>query len=123
MGNHSSSSSRSNSSEESSPDEIQITDPVSNETVTNPPQAEIRNAEKTQQDEEEDLITCGVCWNQFDGDVHKPKFLACHHTFCLQCLQVLEIALHCIYLLSFDDKDDYFYNRKWVKIRQQSLFS
>jgi len=57
MGNNS--SSRSNSSEESSPEEIQINDPVSNETVTNSPsQIDIRNEEQSQQDEEEDLITC-----------------------------------------------------------------
>ena len=94
MGNNSSSSSRSNnSSEESSSDEVN--DAVVNETATNPPQIDgTRNAEQTQQDEEADLITCGVCWNQFDDEVHKPKFLACHHTFCLQCLQVLFFFLY-----------------------------
>ncbi len=39
-------------------------------------------------DDEDDLLTCSVCFYEFDEDTHKPKFLACHHTLCLQCVKV-----------------------------------
>jgi len=39
-------------------------------------------------DEAEDLLTCSVCFNSFDNDDHKPKYLSCHHTLCLACLKV-----------------------------------
>ena len=42
-------------------------------------------------DEElEDLTTCGVCFMDYDDNLNKPKFLQCFHTVCLQCLQVLD---------------------------------
>ena len=37
---------------------------------------------------EEDFITCGVCFLEYDEEIRKPKFLPCSHTFCLPCLQV-----------------------------------
>ena len=39
-------------------------------------------------DEAEYLLTCSVCFNSFDNDDHKPKYLSCHHTLCLACLKV-----------------------------------
>ena len=40
-------------------------------------------------DSDEDLISCHVClWRFNDGD-RKPKFLDCHHYFCLSCIKVL----------------------------------
>ena len=36
---------------------------------------------------DDDLLVCGVCKMQFDGDERKPKFLPCnHHTLCFKCL-------------------------------------
>ena len=40
-----------------------------------------------------DLVTCGVCFIEFDTENKKPKFLQCSHTFCLQCLKVFTIIL------------------------------
>lgn len=40
-------------------------------------------------DDAEDLLTCSVCFNSFDNDDHKPKFLSCHHTLCLACVKVI----------------------------------
>ena len=37
----------------------------------------------------DDLLTCSVCFNEFDDNSHKPKFLSCHHTLCLECIKVL----------------------------------
>ncbi len=39
-------------------------------------------------DDFEDLWTCSVCLENFDNEVHKPKFLSCHHTLCLNCVKV-----------------------------------
>ena len=33
-----------------------------------------------------ELFTCGICTEPYDDNQHKAKFLACYHTFCLQCL-------------------------------------
>ncbi len=37
----------------------------------------------------EELTTCTVCFDIFDDGEHEPKFLSCHHTFCLKCVKVL----------------------------------
>lgn len=34
----------------------------------------------------EDLMTCDICLEQFDDETHQPKFLSCHHSFCEPCL-------------------------------------
>ena len=36
----------------------------------------------------EDLITCSVCFLQYDETLRIPKDLQCFHTVCLQCLKV-----------------------------------
>ena len=36
--------------------------------------------------ENTDLLLCDICMENFD-DTHQPKMLACHHSFCEQCLQ------------------------------------
>ena len=38
--------------------------------------------------EDEDLRTCSICFNEYNEDAHKPKYLDCHHTFCIQCIKV-----------------------------------
>ena len=35
-----------------------------------------------------DLTTCCVCFESFDLNEHKPKYLPCSHTLCLICLKV-----------------------------------
>lgn len=37
-------------------------------------------------DEEE--LMCGICYESYDVSDHLPKFLVCHHSFCVSCLQV-----------------------------------
>ena len=37
----------------------------------------------------DDLLVCGICEELYDDDTHQPKFLACHHTFCADCLNKL----------------------------------
>ena len=35
-------------------------------------------------------VTCIICEEEFDLDLHLPKMLElCHHTFCLSCLKVI----------------------------------
>ena len=36
-----------------------------------------------------ELLICGVCNEVYDDNLHRAKFLACHHTFCSQCLMKL----------------------------------
>ena len=36
-----------------------------------------------------ELLTCGICAETYDDNMHQAKFLACHHTFCLDCLTKL----------------------------------
>ena len=42
----------------------------------------------TSSQEIQDLSTCSVCLLQYNDDERQPKYLNCHHTFCLQCLEV-----------------------------------
>jgi len=37
--------------------------------------------------DDEDLITCHVCLLRFNEANQKPKFLDCHHYFCIKCIQ------------------------------------
>lgn len=34
-------------------------------------------------------MSCQICYNAFDHSKHKPYFLSCPHTFCLECLDRL----------------------------------
>lgn len=45
--------------------------------------------------DDDDMLTCTVCLTLFDEGIHKPKFLTCHHTFCVECLKV--DLCHCLY--------------------------
>ena len=39
-------------------------------------------------------VTCIICEEEFDLDLHLPKMLEfCHHTFCLSCLKVIRILI------------------------------
>jgi len=42
-------------------------------------------------DEVEDLTSCSICFYPYGEEAHKPKYLSCHHTFCLDCIRVLHI--------------------------------
>ena len=35
---------------------------------------------------------CFYCMKLFDDSEHDPKYLSCHHTFCVKCLKVLSIV-------------------------------
>ena len=37
----------------------------------------------------DDLCTCAVCYNTYDGDSHVPRLLPCSHTLCNQCVHRL----------------------------------
>ncbi|XP_057376825.1 uncharacterized protein LOC130698051 [Daphnia carinata] len=37
-----------------------------------------------------DLITCSVCFSEFDNANHKPKFLPCAHSICRACLVAIQ---------------------------------
>ena len=37
-----------------------------------------------------ELLTCGICTESYDDTTHQAKFLACYHTFCLDCLTKLD---------------------------------
>ena len=39
-------------------------------------------------DEVEDLTSCSICFYPYSEEAHKPKYLSCHHTFCLECIRV-----------------------------------
>ena len=39
-------------------------------------------------DEITDMTSCGICLDPYDIELHKPKYLSCHHTFCLECIKV-----------------------------------
>ena len=38
---------------------------------------------------EEEHAFCGVCYEPYDDNTHKAKFLQCYHTFCSECLTTL----------------------------------
>ena len=40
------------------------------------------------EEEMKDLSTCCVCMEPYNDLERKPKFLRCHHTYCLQCIKV-----------------------------------
>jgi len=48
----------------------------------------IINKEEAVGIDDEDLILCAVCLLPFDDAKHKPKYLDCHHYFCIKCIQV-----------------------------------
>jgi hypothetical protein len=39
-------------------------------------------------DSDDDLIICHVCLNFYNEGDRLPKFLDCHHSFCLSCIKV-----------------------------------
>ena len=41
-----------------------------------------------------DRVSCQVCMNKYDYDVHVPKLLPCEHTFCLVCLKSLSTSVY-----------------------------
>ena len=51
----------------------------------------------------EEFLSCGICAEPYDDDIHQGKFLSCHHTFCSHCLNKLmndappgvQIAIQC----------------------------
>lgn len=45
------------------------------------------------EDVDEDLISCHVCLLRFDEELHKPKYLDCHHSFCMMCIKVIQIFI------------------------------
>jgi hypothetical protein len=34
----------------------------------------------------DELLTCSICEERYDENDHLPKFLACFHTFCVECM-------------------------------------
>ena len=36
-------------------------------------------------------LTCGICMEQYDRKKHVPKLLPCEHTFCLDCLNSIQV--------------------------------
>lgn len=44
------------------------------------------------EEEEDNLVTCGVCSCEYDANQRKPKFLPCAHTVCVLCLKVSQHA-------------------------------
>jgi hypothetical protein len=45
-------------------------------------------------DDDEDFVSCQVCFTNFNEGEHLPKFLdKCHHFFCLTCIKVTLIIL------------------------------
>ena len=53
--------------------------------------ASVRSIKSALEEESDDLTHCCICMEQFDNGLHKPKFLICHHTLCLQCIKVFHI--------------------------------
>ena len=46
------------------------------------------NQAATVEEESEDQATCCICLEFYDEGERKPKFLSCHHTYCLKCIKV-----------------------------------
>ena len=38
---------------------------------------------------QQDILMCDVCLEAYDENTREPKFLTCHHSFCLSCLSSL----------------------------------
>jgi hypothetical protein len=36
------------------------------------------------------IMQCEICLNKYDHSRHKPYFLSCPHTFCIDCLNRLQ---------------------------------
>ena len=47
--------------------------------------------------ESDDLTTCCVCFEVFNERDRQPKFLTCHHTYCLSCIKVSTVNLTFFY--------------------------
>ena len=63
------------------------------------------NTETTAEQESEDLTTCCVCFEVYNEGDRKPKFISCHHTYCLGCIKVSNkglsyLCLFCSFLLT-----------------------
>ncbi|XP_013419853.1 tripartite motif-containing protein 2 [Lingula anatina] len=43
-------------------------------------------------DVENQLLSCQVCFEQYDHEEHQPKLLPCHHTFCMKCIDGLKTS-------------------------------
>ena len=39
-------------------------------------------------EEEKDLLTCGICMEYYDTNNHIPKLLECFHSCCIACMKV-----------------------------------
>lgn len=39
----------------------------------------------------DDLSNCSVCFEYFNYEANKPKFLSCRHTICLDCVKVIRV--------------------------------
>ena len=39
--------------------------------------------------DDEDFVTCQICFTNFDEGEHVPKYLECKHVFCLTCIKVM----------------------------------
>ena len=46
-----------------------------------------------------DLFTCSVCFENFNNEGRKPKFLSCYHTLCLECIKVMYLNFTLFYLI------------------------
>lgn len=40
-------------------------------------------------EEDEEFVLCQICYLNFDEKEHVPKYLKCHHFFCLSCIKVV----------------------------------
>lgn len=40
-------------------------------------------------EEDEEFVLCQICYLNFDEKEHVPKYLKCHHFFCLSCIKCL----------------------------------
>ena len=47
-----------------------------------------------------DSLSCGVCFERYDGSTHLPKMLPCQHTFCSSCIESLKDA--CVLVDAFE---------------------
>ena len=47
------------------------------------------NSATTVEEEMKDLTTCCVCMEVYNEGDRKPKFISCHHTYCITCIKVI----------------------------------